>query len=134
MRVSNLSFKDYRKESNVLKNSYKPNWSKNIYQVMFISKPSNPLNRPLYTIKDKNNHKSRLYRDSLQLLPSATPRQTHLNSRVINPNFHYRELDREIATKARNNTDVSDRLTSGMQTKPRRKFPNTSFRDYIVYK
>jgi hypothetical protein len=53
---------------------------------------------------------------------------------VINPNFHYRELDREIATKARYNTDVSDRLTSGMQAKLRRKFPNTSFRDYIVYK
>ncbi len=101
---------------------------------MSISKPSNPLHQPLYTIKDKNNHKLRLYRDSLQLLPSATPRQTHLNSRVINPNFHYRELDREIATKARNNTDVSDRLTSGMQRESRRKFPNTSFRDYIVYK
>jgi hypothetical protein len=71
VRVSNLSFKDYRKESNVLKNSYKSNWSNNIYQVMFISKLSNPLHQPLYKIKDKNNHKSRLYRDSLQLLPSA---------------------------------------------------------------
>jgi len=132
VRVSNLAFKDYRKESNVLKNSYKPNWSKNIYQVISISKPSNPLHQPLYTIKDKNNHKLRLYRDSLQFLPSATPRQTHLNSRVINPNFHYRELDREIATKARNNTNVSDRLTSRMQREPRKRYPNSALNSFHI--
>ncbi len=88
VRVSSLSFKDYRKESNVLKNSYKLNWSTEIYQVVSISKPSNFLQQPLYTVKDKNGIKMTLYRDSLQLLPSADPKKGTSDLIVLNTNFH----------------------------------------------
>ncbi len=133
MRVSNLSFKNYRKESNVLKSSYKPNWSKEIYQIVFISKPSNFLQQPLYVIKDENDVKMRFYRNSLQLLSLANSRSTS-DSRVLNPNFYYMEYYRQNALSTREDIDTIYELPSRMKREPRRIYQNISFRDFILYK
>jgi hypothetical protein len=54
----------------------------------------------------------RLYRDSLQFLLLANPRKSASNSRVLNPNFHYREYDRNCASLTKENIDVNHKLPS----------------------
>ena len=120
VRVSNLVFKDYRKVININSKSYKPNWSKDIYQVTSVSDGSE-YNLPRYTVKNSTGKVLRISRDNLQLIPSPNPRVTDPATRRKSTAFNYREDQRKIARESRGNSEQVVSVPLLVSNRPKRK-------------
>ncbi len=132
VRVSNLVFKDFRKEKLTIK-SYKVNWSRKIYTVVSISKPREDWKQPLYTVEDSDGNRLQVFRDDLQLLPSPAPRKTPISSRPKSPDFFYREEQREKAREKRGSYECP--LVEPFQLSEehrKRRRPSTMMKEYYL--
>lgn len=120
VRVSNLVFKDYRKVSNMNSKSYKPNWSKDIYQVTSVSDGSE-YNLPIYTVMNSTGKVLRIYRDNLQLIPGPNPRVTDPATRRKSTAFSYREDQRKTARESRAISEQVVPVPMLVHNRPKRK-------------
>lgn len=140
VRVCNLVFKENRKKkkSHMVTKSYKPNWSREIYQVVSISKSDdnndNDVRQPLYTLCSQDTihlpiqsqNRAQVFRDNIQLLPGPNPRITTA-PRPTYHDFFYREDQRQMAKNARGTTRnylPVERLVITDEARQRRR-PNT---------
>lgn len=131
VRLSLNVFSDYRRQTFVGR-SYKQNWTSEIYTIVSISEPKNPLQQPQYTVEDKDGNRLRVFRDNVQLLPSFTPRITSLESRPRYEGFFYRDIQMEAARRMRGQYQRPVTTPITITDMRKRRSASVWLRDYIV--